>query len=90
MAYVASNRIISPQISAIARKASVRQRPVGLQVFLSMVLTRSVPRMVIPHYAAISFAGSRSGSHAGRLRNDLVPRIRQLRAPICAKRRQIG
>jgi len=40
------------------------------------------PDMAIPHYAAIFFAGSRSASRVGRLRNDLDPRIRQLRAPI--------
>ena len=37
--------------------------------------------MTIPHYAAIFFAGSRSASRVGRLRNDLDPRIGPLRAP---------
>src|SRR6516165_10310454 len=39
-------------------------------------------KIAIPHYAAIFFVGSRSASRARRLRNDLDPRIRRLRAPI--------
>src|SRR6516164_4594857 len=38
--------------------------------------------MAIPHYAAIFFAGSRSASRAGRLRNDPAPKILRLRSPI--------
>ena len=36
------------------------------------------PAYVIPHYAAIFFAGSRSASRAGRLRNVLDPTLRRL------------
>ncbi len=40
--------------------------------------------IAIPHYAAIFFAGSRSVNRAGRLRNDLAPKIWRLRSPIRA------
>src|SRR5699024_12728764 len=36
----------------------------------------------IPHCEVIFFAGSRSASRAGRLRNDLNPRFQRLRAPL--------
>jgi len=45
---------------------------------------RDLPDMAIPHYAAIFFAGSRFASRGGRLRNDLAPTLRRLRAPIRA------
>ena len=38
--------------------------------------------MAIPRCAAVFFAGSKSASHAGRLRNDLAPKIRRLQSPI--------
>jgi len=40
--------------------------------------------MAIPHFAAIFFVGSRFASRGGRLRNDLDPTLRRLRAPIRA------
>src|SRR3974390_2506238 len=42
------------------------------------------PGMAISHFATIFFAGSRFASHGGRLRNDLDPTLRRLRAPIRA------
>jgi hypothetical protein len=40
------------------------------------------PDIAIPHYAAVLVGGSKSVTRAGRLRNDLDPRIWRLRAPI--------
>jgi hypothetical protein len=52
-----------------------RLRPAGW----SLQETRETlsPGMAIPHYAAIFFAGSRSASRGGQLRNDLDPTLRR-------------